>query len=226
MSRVLVIAAHPDDEVLGVGGTVVRHVENGDDVSAIILGEGITARYRKRQETPQTELKLLKAQSEKAGKLLGYSSIWHLDMPDNRLDSIDFLDIVKAIEEIIFALSPQTIYTHFEGDLNIDHTITARAVLTACRPVINHPVKKILAFDTASATGWGFNSNMFSPTLFFDISKQIEKKIEAMSMYNSEIFEYPHPRSLQALKNRAAYWGSQVGLTYAEPFQLIRDIRV
>jgi LmbE family N-acetylglucosaminyl deacetylase len=225
MSKILIVAAHPDDEILGVGGTVIWHVEKGDEVSALILGEGITARYEKRQEAPQADLKSLKAMSKRAGAVLGYSDIRYLDMPDNRLDSLDFLDIVKAIEKIIIEISPETVYTHFEGDLNIDHTIAARAVITACRPIAKHPVRNILAFDTASATGWGFNSNVFTPTVFCNIEDQIGKKIEAMRQYDTEVFEYPHPRSLEALQNRASFWGSQSGLKYAEPFQLIRKIR-
>lgn len=224
--NILVVAAHPDDEVIGVGGTVIKHVENGDDVSAIILGEGITARYDKREYAPPKELEKLKEKCKQAGRILGYTDIQFHDLPDNRFDSINFLDIVKKIERQIFDFSPEIVYTHFEGDLNIDHAITAKAVLTACRPISYNPVKKILSFDTASATGWGFNSNVFSPTVFNDITEQIDKKLEAMRIYDLEVFDYPHPRSIEALKNRASYWGSQSGLSFAETFQLIREIIV
>ena len=224
MSRILVVAAHPDDEVLGVGGSVIKHVEKGDVVSAIILGEGISARYDKPHDAPRAKLKKIKVRIKQAGQILGYSDIQHLDMPDNRLDSVDFLEVIKIIEKQINEFLPEIVYTHFEGDLNIDHSITAKAVLTACRPTGHSTVKKILLFDTASATGWGFQSNTFSPTVFNNISDYTKKKMDAISVYDSEVFDYPHPRSIKALKARASYWGSQSGFKYAEPFQLVRQL--
>jgi len=131
---------------------------------------------------------------------------------------------VKIVEKEVYKHSPKLVYTHFNGDLNIDHIITARAVMTACRPVERCPVKKILAFETASATGWGFDSNVFKPMIYNDITKQLDRKLRAMQVYDSEMFNYPHPRSIEALRSRASFWGTQSGLKYAEPFQLIREI--
>lgn len=222
--NIMVIAAHPDDEVLGVGGTVINHVKMGDTVDCLIIGEGITSRYDKRAEAPKKELIDLKNKSKKSANIIGYNSVEFFDLPDNRFDSIDLLDIVKKIEYKIKTFKPEIVYTHHYNDLNIDHQITAKSVLTACRPLPNSTVNKILCFDTASATGWNFNSNMFKPTIFNDITESIEKKLDAMSIYDSEVFEFPHTRSLQSLKNRASFWGSHVGLKYAEPFELIRQI--
>jgi len=222
--NVLVIAAHPDDEVLGVGGTVLKHIEKGNEVNCLIMGEGITSRFNSRIEAPKNELNKLKEKCLKSGEILGYSNIDFFDLPDNRFDSKNLLDIVKIIEKKLDTYKPNVIYTHFDGDLNIDHKITAQAVLTACRPLPNNIITELLSFDTASATGWGFSSNYFKPNVFIDITDQIEIKLNAMSVYDSEIFEYPHPRSIKALKIRASFWGSQVGIKYAEAFQLNRQI--
>jgi len=222
--RVLVVAAHPDDEVLGVGGVVSRHSKNGDSVTIVILGEGITSRHVTRDKADETLLSDLKTDARRASKLMGCADLRLLELPDNRFDSLNLLDVVKVIEEVVEQIEPEIIYTHHHGDLNIDHVITARAVLTACRPLPGTSVRRILAFEVPSSTGWGFPQHAFTPTVFVDISDTLPVKLEAMKAYRSEMRQYPHPRSLEALAERARAWGSQVGLDAAEPFVLLREL--
>lgn len=222
--NVLVVAAHPDDEVLGAGGTIARHAQNGDHVTIGILGEGITSRYAARDAADQTLLNDLKANAEQAAKMMGCASLRLFDLPDNRFDSVDLLDIVKIVESLVEQTQPEIVYMHHPGDLNIDHVITARAVLTACRPLPGSSVRRILAFEVPSATGWGFPEPVFAPTVFVDISHTLSIKLDAMKAYRSEVCQYPHPRAPEALAERAKAWGTQVGMAAAEPFVLLRQL--
>ena len=222
--KVLVVAAHPDDEVLGAGGAIAYHVQHGDDVTIAILGEGISSRSATREEADQALLADLQADADRAAELLGCQDLRLFDLPDNRFDRLDLLEVVKIVEEVVQGANPAIVYTHHHGDLNIDHTITARAVLTACRPLPGTVVQRILAFEVPSSTGWGFPNSPFVPNSFVDISGTLEAKIDAMKAYRSEVREYPHPRSPQALVERARVWGTQVGLCAAEPFMLLREL--
>ena len=226
MKRILIVAAHPDDEVLGCGGTIARHTLHGDEVYCLILGEGIRARYR-RQAEAKKELKQLKLDAQKAAGILGIKRISFRDFHDNRFDTIPLLDIVRAVEEGKEEVRPEVVYTHHEGDLNIDHQITLRAVLTACRPLAGETVKEIYSFEVPSSTGWSSPEaqSYFMPNVFVDIAETFDKKIEALKAYKSEIREYPHPRSPEALRAIAMRWGSTVGREAAEAFELIRAIR-
>ncbi len=223
---ILVVAAHPDDEVLGCGGTIARLTEEGHDVYVAILGEGITSRYEKSEQIDQGIIKELQNQSRRASKLLGVKEVFLYDFPDNRFDTVPLLDIVKTIEKLINRFQPQIVYTHHGGDLNIDHVITHRAVMTATRPVENRPVKELYAFEVPSSTEWAFGhfKPSFQPNVFMDISTTLETKIQAMQIYESEARPFPHPRSSQALRVIAEKWGSSVSLHAAEAFQLIRSI--
>ena len=224
--KILIIAAHPDDEVLGCGGIIAKYSQS-NDIFIAILGEGISSRYQTRDEVKEKELLDLKQQSREVGKFLGVKENLFFDFPDNQFDSVPLLKIVKKIEGVIEKVRPEIIYTHHSGDLNIDHRIIFQAVLTATRPVNNCPVKEIYSFEVPSSTEWSFQkiNGPFLPNVFEDISETWEKKIQAMRMYKTEIKEFPHPRSEQAILAIAKKWGSTAGLKYAEAFELIRAFR-
>ena len=222
--RYLVVAAHPDDEVLGCGGTIARLIEEGHDVYVAILGEGITSRYDKREQADQGIIKDLHGRSRQASKLLGVKELCLHDLPDNRFDTVPLLDIVKTVEKLINQFQPQIVYTHHGGDLNIDHAITHRAVMTATRPIRSCTVREIYAFEVPSSTEWAFGQFQpaFQPNVFVDISATLETKIQAMQIYESEARTFPHPRSSEALQSIAKRWGSAVGVEAAEAFELVR----
>lgn len=225
--NVLVIAAHPDDEVLGCGGTIRRLSEDGTQVHIAILGEGVTSRYPDRQDAPQSEIDQLRSQAKRVAEKLGAQGFTHLGLPDNRLDGMDLLDLTKEIEEVIERVKPDTVYTQHGGDLNIDHQRIFRATLTATRPTGQGGVGSLYAYEVPSSTDWAFQrfAPCFEPNVFVDISDQLDAKIAAMESYLSEAREFPHPRSAQAVRATARRWGSQVGVEAAEAFQLIREIR-
>jgi len=225
--KILVIAAHPDDEVLGCGGTIARHALQGDMVYCLILGEGITSRYKQRTKASGRKLKQLKSEVKRAAQFLGTKKIFLREFPDNRFDTVPLLEIVKVIEEVKETLKPEVIYTHHQGDLNIDHQITCKAVLTACRPLKGETVKTIYSFEIPSSTEWTAprSHNYFMPNVFVDISATLDKKIEALKAYSCELREYPHPRSPEVLRALALRWGSAAGGEAAEAFELIRAIR-
>jgi LmbE family N-acetylglucosaminyl deacetylase len=223
---VLIVAAHPDDEVLGCGGTIAKLSEEEHEIHVAILGEGITSRYNKRESAKMALVEELRDCSRKVADLLGIIKLFFYDLPDNRFDTIPLLDVIKIVEEQIERSQPEVIYTHHGGDLNIDHAITHRAVLTAARPLIGCPVKRICAFQVPSATEWSFGQfqSAFQPNVFVDISGTLKTKIKALNFYKSEMHPFPHPRSSKAIRNTARHWGSVVGLKAAEVFVLIRDV--
>lgn len=223
MCNIAVICAHPDDEVLGVGGTVVNHVTKGDNVSCLILGEGMTSRAQTRDLIEIERVNKLQLNLQNVAKIIGFQSVVQANLPDNRFDSLDLLDIVKIVEDFISRCQPSTIYTHNNSDLNIDHQYTFQAVMTATRPLENQVVKELYTFETPSSTEWNFSSN-FLPNVFINIEDSLDKKLQAIACYETEIRAYPHPRSIEALKNIAARWGTVCGVKYAEAFQLIRKI--
>jgi LmbE family N-acetylglucosaminyl deacetylase len=228
MKKILVVSAHPDDEILGCGGTILRKIGEGDVVYSLILGEGITSRYHKRELVEKDKLEALHSSHTKVSKFIGFKEHWLYDFPDNRFDAVDLLDIVKVVEEIKRKIKPEVIYTHFENDLNIDHRITFQAVLTSCRPTQDESVKEIYSCEIPSSTEWvsPFNGgSFFRPNVFINVEKTIEKKIEAMRLYESEVKKYPHPRSPEAIKIIAQRWGTVCGLNFAECFILIRNIK-
>jgi LmbE family N-acetylglucosaminyl deacetylase len=225
--NILVVAAHPDDEVLGCGGTIARLTQEGHDVYIAILGEGITSRYEKREEADQTLVKELQGRCKKAAELLGAKDLFLYDLPDNRFDTVPLLDVIKIIEGLIERLQPQVIFTHHGGDLNIDHVIVHRAALTATRPVGDQPVREIYAFEVPSSTEWSFQQfdPTFHPNVFVDISKTVNVKIKALSCYNTEVRAFPHPRSPEAICAISRRWGTVVGREAVEAFEMIRSIR-
>jgi LmbE family N-acetylglucosaminyl deacetylase len=224
--RILAIAAHPDDEVLGCAGTLKKW-STSHEVHVAILGEGISSRHAQRSDADQAAIARLRGDAERVSQLLGARSLTMEGLPDNRFDELALLDVVKRVEGLIDTLRPEVIFTHHPGDLNLDHGITFRAVLTATRPMSGTPVKEIYAFEVPSATEWAFQQIQppFRPNVFIDVTETIEIKVEAMAFYESEARQFPHPRSPEALRTIARRWGSVVGLQYAEAFELIRSIR-
>jgi len=225
--NVLVVAAHPDDELLGCGGTAARLAQERHSIYVAILGEGITARHSQRAEADTLALNKLRGCSQRVANLLGVKELTLHGLPDNRFDSLPLLDVIKIVEELIDRWRPAAIYTHHGGDLNVDHQIVSRAVLTATRPVKGHPVAELYMFEIASSTEWGFQqlSPVFKPNVFVDIEGTLSLKLEGMRLYESEAREFPHPRSPEALTAIARRWGSVVGRNAVEAFEAVRLIR-
>jgi LmbE family N-acetylglucosaminyl deacetylase len=225
--NVLVIAAHPDDEVLGCGGTMARLTSEGHAVSVLILGEGVTSRYDDPAKADPKELQELHRITREVGAFLGVKEVTLAKLPDNRFDTVPLLEIVKIIERKIEEVKPEVVFTQHGGDLNIDHVCTFRAVLTATRPVAGSPVKAVYAYEVGSSTEWSFGefTPAFRSQVFFDISSTLKKKIQAMAMYESEARPSPHPRSPEAIETLAKTRGSVAGLPAAEAFHVIREIR-
>jgi len=224
---ILIVAAHPDDEVLGCGGTIARHADAGDQVQVLIVAEGATSRQEQRNRNQASdELSALAQAAQKAGAILGAKGVELLDLPDNRLDSLDRLDLIKQIEERIARHQPQVVYVHHAGDVNIDHRRLHEAVVTACRPIPEQPVKRLLSFEVASSTEWQppGSAPPFQPNWFVDISFQWPRKREALEAYASEMRPWPHARSIEALEHLARWRGAQVGVEAAEAFCLLRQL--
>jgi len=224
---ILIIAAHPDDEVLGCGGTIGRLRQEGHELFVAILGEGVTSRYAQREEADKKLLEELQEKTRDVATILGAKDVFLYNLPDNQFDTVPMLNIVKIIEELVYRLRPEVVYTQHGGDLNIDHTVTFRATLTATRPMAGCPVKDLYAYEVPSSTEWAFQrlETAFQPNVFVDISATIDTKIRAMQKYDSEARKFPHPRSPEALRAIARRWGSVVGFECAEAFELIRSVR-
>ena len=226
MHNILVIVAHPDDEILGVGATIKKLTEEGCVANAVILGEGLTSRGNCRSDTDKNLLEELKSHSKSATTTVGYSNVEFADLPDNRFDSLDLLDVIKIVQSYVDKYNPDTIFTHHYGDLNIDHRITFDAVITVCRPVNHCRVQNIFCFETPSSTEWNFKygESTFKPTVFFDVSHTLNYKLSAMEYYLTESTQYPHPRSTEALSVIAKRWGTVVGVNCAEAFETVRSV--
>jgi N-acetylglucosamine malate deacetylase 1 len=224
---VLVIAAHPDDEILGCGATAARLALEGHEVYIAIIGEGMTSRHGEREKTDARQLSLLHRNAQAAAAKIGARDVVLYKLPDNRLDTVPLLDIVKLVESLVEKLKPQIIYTHHPGDLNVDHGVVHRAVLTATRPVADQPVREIYTFEVPSSTEWAFQriEPSFRPNVFVDVTATLEAKLAAMSCYHTESRQFPHPRSPEALRAIAARWGSVMGCQAAEAFELVRSVR-
>jgi LmbE family N-acetylglucosaminyl deacetylase len=191
------------------------------------MGEGVTSRHADRREADADQLAQLHQQAHAAANKVKAKSVQLFKLPDNRLDTVPLLDVVKLIEELVKKLKPEVIYTHHPGDLNIDHGVVHRAVLTATRPMVGQPVRDIYAFEVPSSTEWAFQriEPAFRPNVFLDVSATLEIKIQAMACYELEARKFPHPRSPEALRAIAARWGSVVGFRAAEAFELVRSLR-
>ena len=226
--KILIIVAHPDDEILGLGGTMNAIVKNDAFIRVLILGEGLTSRSDTRDSKKwENDLEIHKQNMNKAANIIGYNSVISYNFPDNRFDTVALLDIIKVIEKEKNEFKPDIIFTHHLGDVNIDHQRTFEAVITACRPLKTETVKTLICFETFSGTEWRASNDPrhFIPNLFFSFSKDnLEAKIQAMESYEFEKREYPHPRSPDAIRNRAKMWGVTCGVENAEAFYLVRSI--
>lgn len=218
-NTVLIVAAHPDDELLGVGGTAAKHAKNGDEVFCLILGEGAAARAGGKEG-----IEILHEEAKRAAEVIGFKEIFFSNLPDNRFDSLELLDVVKEVEKHLEKIKPDVIYTHHGDDLNIDHRITFQAVLTACRPCNVNCPKEVYTFETLSSTEWQAGDKRFMPNTYIDIVDELEAKVSALTEYKSEVRKYPHPRSPEGIKILAQYRGLEAGLKYAEAFCLVRKI--
>lgn len=220
-TSVLAIVAHPDDEVLGAGGVLARHAQAGHAVHIAFLADGVGARGADKAAADR------RAQAARAAaSCLGARDPIFMGFPDNRLDSVDLLDITQAIEKIVAQMQPDTVYTHHAGDLNIDHTICHRAVLTACRPLPGATVRRIYGMEVASSTEWAApaGGEAFVPARFVDISSVISIKKRALAAYAEEMRPFPHPRSYEAVDALARWRGATAGFHAAEAFVVLRDL--
>lgn len=227
---VLVIAAHPDDEVLGCGGTMRRHADAGDRVVCAILGEGVTSRRGDRESSLSADagtLGELASDAYRASSILGVARLELAGLPDNRFDSVDLLDVIKIIEKLIDEEQPSIVYAHHPGDVNVDHGVVHRATLAACRPLPSSPVRELYWYEVASSTEWQTPALAcpFVPNHFVDIGATLEAKIAAMEAYRSESRPWPHPRSPQALRALAQWRGATMGAQAAEAFVVGRTLR-
>lgn len=224
MSRreVLVVAAHPDDEVLGCGGAIARHARAGDTVTIVIVGEGITSR----PDGQRAELDALTKAAQRASALLGAASLELLGLPDNRLDAMPLLDLIQRIEAVKAKRSPAIVYTHHAGDLNVDHRRVHEAVVTAFRPLPGVKPATLLFFEVPSSTEWqtAGSAPPFSPNWFVDIAATLEAKLAALGAYASEMRPWPHPRSAEAVTHLARWRGASIGRPAAEAFMTGRHI--
>lgn len=222
---VLCVVAHPDDEVLGVGGTLARHAARGEPVHVCILSAGVSSRYDDETEA-EAEIEQRRDGARRACDTLGASVSFH-GFPDNRFDDVALLDVVRTVESEIEEHEPSTVYTHHYGDLNVDHERTCRATVTSARPLPDSDVDRVLAFETLSASEWSVPrpDNGFQPTAFVDVSEHLETKQAALAHYERELRDPPHPRSLETVRKNAEVWGAKAGVAAAEPFELLREVR-
>lgn len=216
---ILVVMAHPDDEILGAGGTIARLVAEGRIVSWLLLSSGVGARSN---HDPSERLR----SCETAARTLGVHDVVVHDLPDNRFDSVDLLDVTRLVEEAVDRTEPDTVLTHHGGDLNVDHRVTHKAVLTATRPTPQCSVRTVLGAEIPSSTEWAFDAVApFTPSVFIDISSTIETKLAAFAAYMDEVRPAPHPRSSESLRALATVRGAAAGVPAAEAFELLRALR-
>src|SRR5262245_15763152 len=222
-TRVLAVAAHPDDETYGLGGTIRRHVVDGEAVSVLFLTDGVRARHNATEQQ--------QAAARRACACLGVDDVRFADMPDQRLDVLALIDIVRPISEAVNDLRPSIVYTHHRGDTNQDHRAVFSATMVAVRPFGDNPVEQVLCYEVASSTEWAapVSDSAFLPNVFVNINDTLDEKLRAVDAYRDtfmpEVMEFPHPRSPEAVRVYAHSRGVSVGMVAAEAFALVRGLR-
>ncbi len=219
---ILAIVAHPDDEVIGCGGTLAKHKADNDNIHIIYMTDGVSARVN----AEVNDASCRNVMANKVGAYLNAKQ-YYFNYPDNKMDEVALIDIVQSIESLLTTISPDIIYTHHVGDLNIDHQIVHRAVITANRPQPRSKVATIYTFEVNSSTEWAIrsNSNLFTPTSFINITEHLDDKRALLGIYSEEMRPYPHSRSIEAIFALATVRGTSIGVNYAEAFMLIRELK-
>ena len=223
--NILILAAHPDDEVLGCGGSIAKWANMGAQINVVYFTDGEASREMD-LGLKEAAIKSRKLFSEKAAILLGIKSITHFSFPDNRMDQVSLLEVVKVVESLIEKFKPELICTHHVGDINVDHQALSKAVLVACRPQPGHCVKTILTFEIPSNTEWQFGGGnfIFNPNFFVDTTLTVASKIAAMKVYSAELREWPHPRSIKGIEYQSRLRGASIGVDAAEAFMVVRQV--
>lgn len=218
----LVVMAHPDDETLGAGAAIARLIAQGETVSWLLLGDGVGSRTDASPDAAERRGRHCMA----AAATLGVEDVEICDLPDNRFDGVELLDVVRLVEQALERVAPETVITHHAGDLNVDHRVTHRAVLTATRPVPGSTVRTVLGAEVPSSTEWTFGSDpSFRPDVFVDVSDTIDTKLAALACYEDEVRPAPHARSADAVRALATVRGATTGVAAAEAFELLRALR-
>lgn len=224
-TRVLVVAAHPDDEVLGCGGAIARLLSSGKEVHVLILGGITTSRYKSSDKEESWKLKAFKNESEKCAKSLGITSLTRRNLKDNRFDSVPLIKVIKYVEGLKKKVKPDLVLTHDFSDLNIDHRIVHQAVMTAFRPSADYRSTAIASFEVPSSTECQDQEMVsFKPNSYVNITPYISKKLKALGCYKSELKKFPHPRSLKGVEVLSKKRGMEAGLNNAEAFRIIREV--
>ncbi len=218
MSKILIVAAHPDDEWLGCGGTILKHINEGDEVQVLFVSDGYSSRKDNKTKTRNDVTK--KIMNE-----IGANDPIFLEFPDNMLDTIPLLEIIQKIEGIKSSFNPKVVYTHFFNDLNIDHKITCNAVCTAFRPMPGENLRQLNHFEVISSTDWSLEKAFF-PNYFVDVSDHFDKKMEILLFYKDEMRQPPHSRSFENVKNLSSLRGNTIGVSAAEAFFVSRMIKI
>ena len=221
MEKVLVIAPHPDDEVIGVGGTIIKHVESGAEVYVCFVCRGKEPLFR------DSEVELCRTETIECHKILGVKERFYLDFPSVLLEKEDLYKINDALSFVINKVQPNVVYIPHIGDMQKDHQIVAECAMVALRPKYSHRVMHIYSYETLSETGWNTPnvSNAFIPNVYVDISNQNSKKLKAIKCYKSQISDFPNSRSVEAIESLSKYRGALIHVRAAECFMLIREIR-
>ena len=219
---VAAIVAHPDDEVLACGGALAQHAAVGHRVRILILATGLTGRG----DASAADIERLRGEARRAAEVLGAEGVEFADFPDNAMDSVSLLAVVRRVEAFLEEFPAEAVYTHHCGDLNVDHRVVQQAVLTACRPLSGRGPLELLACEVNSSTEWAAPPlAAFAPTEFLDVSVTLETKVRALECYTGEVRVWPHPRSAEGIRALARWRGTQAGFEAAEAFVTLRRIR-